>query len=134
MVWREKMNPLGLHPERFLVAQDANGAIKGFGQLEPKPSSTDAQFLELRTLIVDHSCRGQGVGSAVLQQLVDRATNKDIYLTTLRQTRSFYEPAGFKEVPLKEAPRSMMFEVAAGTLVARLAAGDALIVMRRQKT
>lgn len=47
------MNPLGLAAERFVVATSkSSGNLLGFGQLEPKPSAEDAQFLELRTMIV----------------------------------------------------------------------------------
>ncbi len=47
------MNPLGLAAQRFVVATDpSDGAMLGFGQLEPKPSEKDVQFLELRTMVV----------------------------------------------------------------------------------
>ncbi len=47
------MNPLGLAAERFVVATSkSSGNLLGFGQLEPKPSAQDTQFLELRTMIV----------------------------------------------------------------------------------
>ena len=47
------MNPLGLAAERFTVASDpATGELLGFGQLEPKPTKDQQQFLELRTMIV----------------------------------------------------------------------------------
>lgn len=50
--WRS-MNPLGLAAERFVVATSkSSGKLLGFGQLEPKQSAQDAQFLELRTMIV----------------------------------------------------------------------------------
>ena len=50
--WRS-MNPLGLAAERFVVAtSNSSGNLLGFGQLEPKPSAQDTQFLELRTMIV----------------------------------------------------------------------------------
>ncbi len=52
------MNPLGLAAQRFVVATDASdGAVLGFGQLEPKPSGKDAQFLELRTMVVKEEHR-----------------------------------------------------------------------------
>ncbi len=52
--WRSySMNPLGLAAERFTVAADpATGELLGFGQLEPKPTEDEQQFLELRTMIV----------------------------------------------------------------------------------
>lgn len=52
LVWKERMNPLGIVPERFTLAVDASGKMVGFGQLEQKDG-----YLELRTMVVDPSCR-----------------------------------------------------------------------------
>jgi len=46
------MNSLGLVPELFTVAVSQDGAMLGFGQLEPKDS-----YVELRSMIVDPSAR-----------------------------------------------------------------------------
>lgn len=54
------MNPLGLKPERFVVAVDESGndtAVLGFGQLQPHGNEQQPDFLELRTLIVDPAHR-----------------------------------------------------------------------------
>ena len=52
------LNPLGLKPERFVVAvNDSSGAMLGFGQLQPYGKLDQPIFLELRTLIVDPACR-----------------------------------------------------------------------------
>ena len=52
LVWSERMNPLGITPERFTVAVDESGKMLGFGQLEQKDG-----YKELRTMVVDPSCR-----------------------------------------------------------------------------
>lgn len=51
------MNPLGLKPERFVVAVDQNEMMLGFGQLQPYGDPDRATFHELRTLIVDPAHR-----------------------------------------------------------------------------
>ncbi len=51
------MNPLGLPAERFIVAEDVDGQVVGFGQLQQQPSPENVQFLELRTLIVSEDAR-----------------------------------------------------------------------------
>ena len=53
-------------------------------------------------------CRGQGIGSQLLQQLLQRpeAQRCDILLTTLARTIPFYQPWGFRQIPWKEFPRS----------------------------
>ena len=55
MIWGERMNPLGLAPERFTVATDSAGKLVGFGQLEQKDG-----YLELRSMVVDPSVRCAG--------------------------------------------------------------------------
>lgn len=132
MVIKERMNPLGLPVERFIVAESENKLV-GFGQLQQQPNQQDVQFLELRTLIVDDALRGQGIGSAVMEHLLDTsaASHTDVYLTTLKKTIPFYQKVGFQEVPRGQVPRAMWFEVLAGSIVAPLAAGDSLVVLKR---
>ena len=53
-------------------------------------------------------CRGQGIGSQLVEQLLQRpeAQRCDILLTTLARTIPFYQPWGFRQIPWKEFPRS----------------------------
>ena len=54
------MNPLGLKPERFVIAVDDSGSgtdILGFGQLQPYGDASKPTFLELRTIVVDPAHR-----------------------------------------------------------------------------
>ncbi len=55
-VLREKMNPLGLKPERFTVAErEASGAVVGFGQA--------SQFITGRKMVAPlllHACIPRG--------------------------------------------------------------------------
>lgn len=52
-----RINPFGLPTERFLVAENNEGQLVGFGQLQQQPTASDVQFLELRTLIVHDESR-----------------------------------------------------------------------------
>ena len=52
-----RMNPLGLPPDRFLIAESESGSLLGFGQLQEQPNQQNGQFLELRTLIVADDAR-----------------------------------------------------------------------------
>ena len=52
-----RMNPLGLPADRFIIAEDAEGQVMGFGQLQQQPNAERVQFLELRTLIVTDAAR-----------------------------------------------------------------------------
>lgn len=133
MVFKERINPLGLSAERFIVAENADGQVLGFGQLQQQPSPQDVHFLELRTLIVDNDARGQGVGTAVMQHLLDTpaAAHTDVYLTTISRTMPFYHKAGFRELERRHTPRLLWFEALMGTLVAFLVVQDRLVVMKR---
>ena len=93
------------------------------------------------------------MGRALLQQLLRHAGAADVLLTTISSRIGFYRAAGFQQLQLKEVPRcaamqarcsstsaasnhgpprrSLLFEVIAGTAVARIAAGEELVVLKR---
>ncbi|DBA82241.1 hypothetical protein WJX79_004896 [Trebouxia sp. C0005] len=133
MVLKERMNPLGLPADRFIIAEDAEGQVMGFGQLQQQPNAEHVQFLELRTLIVTNAARGQGVGSAVVKHLLETpaAMTTDVFLVTLRRSIPFYKKAGFTLVPVRQVPRALWFEAFAGSVVASLVAQDRLVVLMR---
>jgi hypothetical protein len=139
-----------------------------------------------------HSCRNRadaamptrrqsGIGRRLLAELVRRADDAEIYLTTLAGTTRFYAAEGFQTLERGDIPRctvifclpsllcmisavaavrssvhsadncscaacpghlmaeaaacryrSLLFEYTAGTVVARIAAGQQLAVMRRR--
>lgn len=75
----------------------------------------------------------------MLQELLTIAHPRQVYLTTIGRRTSFYKRAGFQQVPLNPASLPvtlemlpLWFEVAAGTVVARIVAGDTLVVMTRK--
>ena len=55
-------------------------------------------------------CRSQGIGSQLVEQLLQspEAQRCDILLTTLARTIPFYQPWGFRQIPWKEFPRSVL--------------------------
>lgn len=50
-------------------------------------------------------CRNEGVGKALLRELVARARDSEIYLTTLASTAPFYESANFAVLSSAQIPR-----------------------------
>lgn len=169
----EKMNPLNINPERFLVAEEEGeeeeevgeregGEIGGgegeeegkhqrrkkkvvaFGQLaELEPG----RLFELRSLVTAPERRGRGIGAEIVRGLLEEAaasakkdkdkeesatTAAEVVLTTISRRRAFYERSGFEEVPSSNIPRQLRLEVAVGSVVARLAVGDSLIVLRKK--
>lgn len=49
-----------------LVAEDAQGVVRGFARAMPQHFVVDAPFVELAALVVDDAARGSGVGKALL--------------------------------------------------------------------
>lgn len=130
MVAAERMNPLGLDPARFLIADGADGALLAIGQLKDMGGNA----FEVASLVTAPDARGGGVGSALLAALVDAApTPATIFLTTIEPRVPFYTRAGFHTLPALSVPPALWFEAAVGTLVARATAGEWLVVMRRRK-
>jgi N-acetylglutamate synthase-like GNAT family acetyltransferase len=60
----------------------------------------------------------------------EAAPGQQIWLTTIGRRKDFYARGGFEEVALDEVPAAMRFEVAAGTVAARLLANDRLLAMK----
>eukprot|EP00962_Isochrysis_galbana_P040198 scaffold14533_cov118-Isochrysis_galbana.AAC.2 len=68
-LFREKMNPIGVKPERFVLAWDKpKGAVAGFGQIRPVGDGA----CELASLIVEPAYRGLGVGTVLVTKLLAR--------------------------------------------------------------
>ena len=165
MILNERMNPLGLKPERFLVAEEEEEEeertageekegrrrkkIVAFGQLAELEAGT---LFELRSLVTSPEWRGQGIGAQVVEKLLEEAATRkkkkeeeeeeggsetqkaaavaDVILTTIARRRVFYERLGFEELPV--APEQLKLEVAVGSVVARLAVGDSIIVLGKR--
>ncbi|MEW5298036.1 MAG: hypothetical protein WDW36_001200 [Sanguina aurantia] len=149
-IWEERMNPLSLVPERFCIAE-LDTAVPPGGQAQPATGSPKADvkgsgssgivalgqlqaqgngIWELRSLVVDAACRGKGVGSGLVRELLRRVQPGDVvFLTTIGSRTAFYERLGFSLVPPAQVPRFLWVEVVTGTAVARLVAGERLVVM-----
>jgi len=128
----EKMNPLFLQADRFMVAEvaDANGIpqLAGCGQVRPLDAETD----EVASLYVEPSSRGLGIGTKILTALLRRhAEQQDAHslcLLTLKKTMPFYTPWGFKQVEATELPNTLQMEYKAGQLVTWVL-GEELVAM-----
>ena len=89
--------------QEFMVAVDFEGRVVGAGGLHIMWED----LAEIRSLIVDSSVRGQGVGNLLVSALVDKARGlgiKRIFCLTFEV--SFFEKHGFatiSDVPVDEA-------------------------------
>ncbi len=96
MVRAERLNPMGLHWQNFLVAEQAAtigqdaAAIVGIGQLRPHGDGV----LELASLVVVESSQGQGVGTLLVHALILRAGGP-LYLMCDARLVPYYTRFGF---------------------------------------
>jgi GNAT superfamily N-acetyltransferase len=158
LLLRELMNPLSISQERLVVVFDEKSDAKpllGFGQIRPlgEPSVADTRYSELASLFVRPGFRRQGIGKAIVIELLRRYDDQNreqlpsesaasaLCLLTLRETSSFYEQFGFRETyidgeaPATETPRSnlpltLQLEYKAGSCIAK-ALGTELVCMVR---
>jgi len=133
MVKAEKMNPLFQDPANFLIAQDDENDVVGIGQIRPL-----GKQYELASLVVREDMRGNGIGTALVNELLERhkarimaaaadpdsMTLPDVFLLTLKSSTPFYSRMGFLEIPVSLAPMGMQMEAAAGSIVAKMAGGE----------
>ena len=93
------INPMSLDWRRFVVAVDDKGAFLGCAQLKPHRDGS----IELASLAVVPAYQGQGIGSALIQHLL-QAAPRPVYLTCRHTLGPYYERFGFRIVNFKERP------------------------------
>ena len=84
------INPTGLDWPRFILAEDG-GAIVGVGQVKPHRDGTR----ELASIAVVPDRQGQGVGSAIIEELLRREKGT-LHLTCRSRLQGYYERFGFR--------------------------------------
>jgi len=141
-MFQQAMNPLSISQDRLLVAFGGGSGDKllGFGQIRP----LEGVYHELASLYVSPRYRHEGIGGALVQQLLLRHDIRheqdeepsQVCLMTLLSTTGFYEPYGFEVMDEDEMessmPSSFQFEYAAGSAVSSLL-GNGLVGMIRRK-
>eukprot|EP01023_Acetabularia_acetabulum_P027465 TRINITY_DN26009_c0_g1_i6.p1 TRINITY_DN26009_c0_g1~~TRINITY_DN26009_c0_g1_i6.p1 ORF type:complete len:181 (-),score=15.41 TRINITY_DN26009_c0_g1_i6:758-1300(-) len=131
MVLRERMNPLSLKPDRFVVAErDGSNELAGCVQLADLKNN----FKELRTLIVQPEYRGEGIGQILVSEILKDVGESEVYLVTLESTFQFYEKFGFVTIDPSQVPEQLWvlrIEVVLGKIVAKLLVNKPLIVMKK---
>jgi len=92
------INPTGLDWPRFIVAEDS-GAIVGVGQVKPHRDGTR----ELASIAVIPDRQGQGVGTAIIDELL-RREHGTVHLTCRSGLQGYYERFGFKRLDTRDFP------------------------------
>lgn len=98
-----RLERLGIVGDRVLVAE-AGGEVVGLAHLQVTPAlEHDRPAAKIGALVVDASCRGEGVGRALVEALDEEARVRGcstLFLTTsARRTdaHEFYRRAGLEE-------------------------------------
>ena len=84
----------------YILAKDDEKII-GFGALHLHADD----LAEVRSLVVQESYRGQGIGKGIVQTLLDEGTFLGVKkVFTLTYRREFFETVGFSEIPKTSLP------------------------------
>jgi N-acetylglutamate synthase-like GNAT family acetyltransferase len=94
------INPTGLDWRRFVVVELPDGRFAGCGQLKPHSDGT----LEMASIAVISSARGQGLARLLIQKLIADAP-RPLYLTCRSQLGPFYTKFGFRPVQGDDLPK-----------------------------
>ncbi len=90
LIYRERLNPLGLDWRRFWLAVDDTGRMIGCGQVKPHHDGSR----ELASIAVVREWRGRGVAGAIIRQLLAEHP-APLYLTCRAELTGFYARFGF---------------------------------------
>ena len=107
------------------MAETRDGQFAGCGQLKPHGDGS----VELASLAVVPSMRGQGLASAIIHHLVSEAP-RPLYLTCRSPLGIFYEKFGFRIVEQDRMPRYFKrLSRIAGIINSLLISQDRMLVM-----
>ncbi len=125
MIRAEQLDPLNVHWQNFLVAEDISmGRIIGIGQVKPYRSGR-----ELGSLVVAADRRQIGVGGAIINALIARERGS-LLLFCLAFREPYYAKFGFRRCGLRDLRGEFKLKYAVGMAFTRLI-GRRLIVMQR---
>jgi ribosomal protein S18 acetylase RimI-like enzyme len=122
------INPMGLDWRRFVLAVDEQDQMLGCGQI--KPHGHD--LLELASIAVYPEHQGKGIGSAMIEQLL-QDSGRPLYLMCESSNGPLYEKFGFREISYDEMPRYYQRISRVAGLVTTLAKREErLLIMKLQ--
>jgi len=119
------LNPMSLDWPNFLIAEDA-GEVVGIGQVKTHRDGSR----ELASIAVVPARQGQGIGSAIVNALLDRHGGGVLHLTCQGKNEGYYARFGFRRIPRQELPPYFARLLPIMNVFARLARTE-IIVMRR---
>ncbi|HEY9529263.1 MAG TPA: GNAT family N-acetyltransferase [Anaerolineales bacterium] len=109
-----KLNPRNLKWQNFLVAEE-NGQIVGIRQRGVRAQGTR----EVGSGFVLPSYRRQGISAQLMREIL-RREHGPLYLMCRDRRTYYYEPFGFRQVPVSELPPDFRSEYRIGRAVTTL--------------
>jgi N-acetylglutamate synthase-like GNAT family acetyltransferase len=125
MISQANLNRMSLSWQHFLLAEE-DGRTVGVGQVKRHWDGSR----ELASIAVVPARQGQGIGSAVVRELIAIHGHELLHLTCRRETQGFYERFGFSPVPRPEYPPYFARLLPAINAIVRLF-GERIVLMRR---
>lgn len=126
MIRAAGINPMSLKWPNFLVADDG-GVTAGIGQVKQHGDGS----LELASLAVLPDRQGQGIGSALVRELIARHDHEVLHLTCRRQLQGYYERFEFRRLQRADFPPYFARLIPTINAIGRLY-GMQIVVMRRE--
>ena len=127
MIREERLNPLGLDWQRFVVGADEEGDIVACGQVK---NHTDGSR-EQASLVVREPWRDSGLGSKIIELLLS-SSDPPLWLTCRSTLIPFYIRFGFHEVEDKSAmPRYFRWASRLMNLFLNIAGRDDYLAVMR---
>jgi len=97
--YRERKYRGVLSPEATVMVAERGSDLIGLGRVQ-----LEDDVLVLRGMRVDPPFQGRGVGTRILDRLVDVIGDQSCYCIPYTHLRGFYRRAGFVEIELDAAP------------------------------
>jgi N-acetylglutamate synthase-like GNAT family acetyltransferase len=127
LIKEANINRMSLKWPNFLVAED-EGAIVGLGQVKQHGDGSR----ELASIAVVPARQGQGIGSAIINTLLEREPGV-LYLTCRSQLEHYYERFGFRTLGATKYPPYFKRMIPLVNSIGRLFRLR-ILVMRREAT
>ena len=109
-----KINPRNLHWQNFLVAEEKGQAV-GIRQVKVHAQGTR----EVASGFVLPEYRRQGISAQLMKEILRREQGT-LYLMCRDRRASYYEPFGFRQVPVSKLPPDYRKEYRIGRMVTTL--------------
>ena len=86
-----------------IVLAEVDGERVGIGRLVPAGEGA----YELGGMFVDNAYRGRGIAHAIVDELIRRAGDRDVYCVPFADLETLYAAAGFRRIEAVDVPEKI---------------------------